>query len=249
MMIRQFAAFSVGAMCAAPLCAQIVVETLGAAAPPPLACGRPLTPFDPDPRPLFLDVPTVPCPASTGLDPIQFSPPMSHRVIGTGWGSWSHGYTGDVYYSNGGSSVTIGLPESVASFALYAEPGPFALIEFELVATDSSGDKAMVRASIEGRSGAAGFAFCATRLSELLSIAVRTIDGVTAFSIGEFGVTPKEAGCYADCDGSGALDFFDFLCFQGLVAAGDPGADCDGDGELTFFDFLCFQNAFAAGCD
>ena len=54
--------------------------------------------------------------------------------------------------------------------------------------------------------------------------------------------------CYADCDGNGTLTFFDFLCFQNLFAAGDPGADCDGDGSLTFFDFLCFQNAFAAGC-
>ncbi|MFG0285307.1 MAG: DUF1028 domain-containing protein [Phycisphaerales bacterium JB039] len=54
--------------------------------------------------------------------------------------------------------------------------------------------------------------------------------------------------CYADCDGSGDLNFFDFLCYQNLFAAGDPDADCDGDGTLTFFDFLCFQNAFAAGC-
>ncbi|MFG0285974.1 MAG: S8 family serine peptidase [Phycisphaerales bacterium JB039] len=54
--------------------------------------------------------------------------------------------------------------------------------------------------------------------------------------------------CYADCDGSGALDFFDFLCFQNAFAAGEPYADCDGSGALDFFDFLCFQNAFAAGC-
>ncbi|MFG0285741.1 MAG: GC-type dockerin domain-anchored protein [Phycisphaerales bacterium JB039] len=54
--------------------------------------------------------------------------------------------------------------------------------------------------------------------------------------------------CYADCDWDGELTFFDFLCFQNLFAAGDPGADCDGDGSLTFFDFLCFQNEFAAGC-
>jgi hypothetical protein len=57
-----------------------------------------------------------------------------------------------------------------------------------------------------------------------------------------------EGVCYADCDGSGALDFFDFLCFQNLFAAGDPQADCDSSGGLDFFDFLCFQNAFAAGC-
>jgi hypothetical protein len=56
------------------------------------------------------------------------------------------------------------------------------------------------------------------------------------------------AACYADCDASGGLDFFDFLCFQNLFAASDPGADCDGFGGLDFFDFLCFQNAFAAGC-
>ncbi len=59
---------------------------------------------------------------------------------------------------------------------------------------------------------------------------------------------PDECECYADCDGSGGLDFFDFLCFQNLFAAGDPGADCDGSGGLDFFDFLCFQNAFAGGC-
>jgi hypothetical protein len=54
--------------------------------------------------------------------------------------------------------------------------------------------------------------------------------------------------CYADCDGSGSLDFFDFLCFQNLFAAGAAAADCDESGTLDFFDFLCFQNAFAAGC-
>jgi hypothetical protein len=56
------------------------------------------------------------------------------------------------------------------------------------------------------------------------------------------------AQCVADCDGSGELDFFDFLCFQDLFAAGDPLADCDGSGALDFFDFLCFQDEFAAGC-
>jgi hypothetical protein len=59
---------------------------------------------------------------------------------------------------------------------------------------------------------------------------------------------PPTPPCYADCDGSGDLTFFDFLCFQNLFAALDPAADCDGDRRFTFFDFLCFQNAFAAGC-
>jgi hypothetical protein len=61
-------------------------------------------------------------------------------------------------------------------------------------------------------------------------------------------VDVEPSGCYADCDGSGELDFFDFLCFQNAFAAGEPYADCDGSGSLDFFDFLCFQNEFAAGC-
>ena len=54
--------------------------------------------------------------------------------------------------------------------------------------------------------------------------------------------------CYADCDGTDDIDFFDFLCFQTAFIASDYYADCDTSGELDFFDFLCFQNAFAAGC-
>ena len=54
--------------------------------------------------------------------------------------------------------------------------------------------------------------------------------------------------CYPDCDGSGGLDFFDFLCFQNEFGAGTAYADCDGNGSLDFFDFLCFQNEFGAGC-
>ncbi|MFG0285772.1 MAG: right-handed parallel beta-helix repeat-containing protein [Phycisphaerales bacterium JB039] len=73
--------------------------------------------------------------------------------------------------------------------------------------------------------------------------------GAGGESIVDMGAYERQAGgCYADCDGSGSLDFFDFLCFQNLFGVGDPAADCDGSGALDFFDFLCFQNAFAAGC-
>jgi hypothetical protein len=54
--------------------------------------------------------------------------------------------------------------------------------------------------------------------------------------------------CYPDCDGSGMLDVFDFLCFQNVFLAADPYADCDGDGMLSFQDFVYFQTEFLAGC-
>jgi uncharacterized protein (TIGR03118 family) len=54
--------------------------------------------------------------------------------------------------------------------------------------------------------------------------------------------------CYADQNGDGALDLFDFLAFVNAFEANDAGADCDADGALNLFDFLCFTNAFNAGC-
>jgi Beta-propeller repeat len=63
------------------------------------------------------------------------------------------------------------------------------------------------------------------------------------------------ATCYADCDqstGFGALDIFDFLCFQNALVNGDPYAcDCDtstGRYVCDIFDFLCFQISFLGGC-
>ncbi len=88
-----------------------------------------------------------------------------------------------------------------------------------------------------------------------------TLDFLDRFTFAHFGATElvnvafldnislviSPIDCYADCDTSGGLDFFDFLCFQNAFAAGEPYADCDESGALDFFDFLCFQNAFA-GC-
>lgn len=55
--------------------------------------------------------------------------------------------------------------------------------------------------------------------------------------------------CPADCDGSGSLDVFDFLCFQNAFVNMAPNGDCDNSGTFDVFDFLCFQNQFAAGCN
>ncbi|MFN0132672.1 MAG: GC-type dockerin domain-anchored protein [Phycisphaerales bacterium] len=60
--------------------------------------------------------------------------------------------------------------------------------------------------------------------------------------------------CYANCDGSTVppvANVADFICFNNLYAAGNPGANCDGSTvppTLNVADFICFLNAFAAGC-
>ncbi|MCA9277686.1 MAG: VCBS repeat-containing protein [Phycisphaeraceae bacterium] len=54
--------------------------------------------------------------------------------------------------------------------------------------------------------------------------------------------------CYADCDSSGTLNIFDYICFGNAYSTNDPRADCDQNGVLNIFDYICFGNAYAAGC-
>ncbi|MCA9277984.1 MAG: hypothetical protein H6815_04260 [Phycisphaeraceae bacterium] len=54
--------------------------------------------------------------------------------------------------------------------------------------------------------------------------------------------------CYPDCDRSGSLNIFDYICFGNAYAAQDAYADCDGSGSFNIFDYICFGNAYAAGC-
>jgi len=88
-------------------------------------------------------------------------------------------------------------------------------------------------------------------------VAISTLDGNASLDIAVSNrdsntttvVLSNEAGvCYPDCTGNGALDIFDFLCFQDAFVAGEPYADCDGSTALDVFDFLCFQDAFVTGC-
>ncbi|MFG0284848.1 MAG: hypothetical protein ACF8R7_10545 [Phycisphaerales bacterium JB039] len=224
------------------------IRSLGTDAPPAKLCATDMVPYPLDNRPLSEEVLTVQHPVCGGGD-LVFSTPMNHRRIGAGWATWSHGYTGDVYYSNGAAAITIDMPEKTSRFYTYVEPNPFSDIEFEITQESARGFDSTL-AVISGSSGAQGFGFCDD--GGLFTIGVRTTDTVTDFAVGEFGIYSDVEDpcprCLADCDGSGVLDFFDFLCFQNLFGTGDCCADCDGNGMLDFFDFLCFQNEFAAGC-
>jgi hypothetical protein len=158
----------------------------GSGAPPLMLGPCFMVSFPPDPQATFVDVTDVTTPLGRSL---QFSIPMNHRRIGTGWASWSHGYTGDVYYSNGATSVTLTLPPSTPAFYFYVEPNPFQMHTFEAVAQDgtSSGEF-----TAHGQSGATYVGFYGTPGSLLSSI---EITGSTDFAIGEFGICiPPEPG-------------------------------------------------------
>ena len=66
--------------------------------------------------------------------------------------------------------------------------------------------------------------------------------------VGGFWAGAGAGSCYPDCDGTGALDIFDFICFQDAFVQMDSYGDCDGSGSFDIFDFICFQDAFVIGC-
>jgi hypothetical protein len=166
------------AMFATPASAAIIYVDLGTGAPPATLGGYTMTAFGPDGRPLFTDVTDVTAPGGGTVD---FSGAVNLRQIGNGWATWSHGYTGDVYYSNGATDLTLTLPSGTGAFYLYVEPEPFALIDFEVCSfTTCSGF-----VGIDGSAGARGFGFYGTGGDTITSISIL---GRSDFAVGEFGI-------------------------------------------------------------
>jgi hypothetical protein len=171
--------------------AAIQVVDLGTGAPPASIGGYTMVPFGDDTRAVFADVSGVGVAEGSPFGSIGFSPDLSHREIGNGWSTWSHGYTGDVYYSNGATSVSITLAPMTGAFYFYAEPNPFG----QFTITASSGQTS-ISLSVEGDAGANGFGFYTDDFSALTSI---TVTSDVDFAIGEFGAARVPA------PGAGAL--------------------------------------------
>jgi hypothetical protein len=153
--------------------------TPGTDAPPARLGPYTTTAFGADPQPLFTDVTGVASPLGGA---VQFSPGLAHFQVGNGWASWSHNYAGDVYFSNGGTSVTIGLPAGTTAFYFYAEPNPFDVFTITATAQDGTTSGPV---EVSGAAGARYFGFYVTGGSTLASI---TVEGTVDFAIGEFGI-------------------------------------------------------------
>lgn len=145
-------------------------------------------------------------------------------------------YTVDV--RDPGAPEILGVVER-AAYAIAAAPGIAMVIEgesFEVIDTsDPSSPRVVGSLSMDG---------LRPRFVEVLDGFAYVASSSAVYVIDISGCLP----CLADIDGSGALDFFDFLEFQSLFDTGDVRGDFDRDGALTMFDFLAFFNAFDAGC-
>ena len=126
---------------------------------------------------------------------IGFNAEHQHKLIGIGWATWSHGYTGDVYANidtreDGSYVSTITLPAKTGAFYLYAEPDVWGDYEF----TVSSGNASSGPVTVNGDSGATYFGFYITPGYSLGSIQVVETGYDSGIAIGEFGIATFAKG-------------------------------------------------------
>jgi hypothetical protein len=138
-----------------PAQAAILFQNLGTAAPPATLGGLPMTPFNQLPTAGCYDnyttIPGCPIPGS-----MTAAPAIGQTKVGTCWGTWSHGYTGDVYYSNESSTVTLTMPPGTTAFYVYVEPNPFDWYYISAVSNTGT-DSGPI--PVNGSYGANGFGF------------------------------------------------------------------------------------------
>jgi hypothetical protein len=138
-----------------------------------------MTPFSADAQ-AFGTVSSVSAPGGAS---VAFAPDVDHVQVGNGWATWSNGYAGDVYWTNGATSVTMTMPAGTKAFYFYAEPDPFAT--FDITATTQDGSSSGV-IPVDGFAGASYFGFYASGSSSLETI---TVTSSVDFAIGEFGIS------------------------------------------------------------
>jgi hypothetical protein len=158
--------------------AAIIVSDLGTAPPPASLGGFALTAFPLDPQGIGALVSDVASPLG-GV--VGFSPNLTHAQIGLGWATWSHGYTGDVYYDLG-TSITMTLPAGTGAFVFYAEPNDFGL--HDITGTTSTGETLTL--SVLGGSGAKGWGVYGDAGEAITSITVTVGAEAGGLAVGEF---------------------------------------------------------------
>jgi hypothetical protein len=123
---------------------------------------------------------------SSPLGNLTFTPSVNYRKIGSGWLTWSNGYTGEVYSSDGATSIEIDLPASIAAFDLYVEPDPVAI--FDITVTAQDGTTTSLTQAVNGNAGAKYFGFYGTGGDLIDKITVSSSQG---FAVGQLRLGAK----------------------------------------------------------
>jgi hypothetical protein len=157
--------------------AGIFGEGRGEAAPAAALGPYTMTSFPPDPRDISWDVESVDSPLGGA---VEFSIPLMH-LKSVHFDGWSHGYTGDVYWTKLADSVELKLPAQTGAFYFYAQPKTG--MGTKTITASSNGTT--VSQDVQSDGHAAYFGFYADGTDTISSIIITSdID----FAVGEFGI-------------------------------------------------------------
>jgi hypothetical protein len=201
--------------------ADVLFQNLGTAAPPATLGSHVITPFDQAAQaaiPNFTMVSVIP--GSPVAGDLTISPEASKRTVPSGgWNSsWSHGYTGPVFFAQA-TSATLTLPPNTRAFYFYAQGNFFSSHTFT-VTTDggaTSGPVSVSTAPAGGADGATGFAFYSTAGETITSISISapTSGGM---SFGEFGIgTGPVTTCASEGYTGTKLEWCKNICERGYT--------------------------------
>lgn len=166
-------------------------ESLGTVAPPSEYEGYLMTNILDDRTELSM-VSDLPTPWGNSLG---FSPDVSHRTVGSSWGTWSHDYTGSLYFTEYASELDMTFPDNVCALIFYLEPNNFATFNFNV----SYSDGWFIDLNIDGFAGATGFAVSLHDEHGFpTGVNILNTDGAAAgFAVGEFSMSQcTETGLY-----------------------------------------------------
>jgi hypothetical protein len=163
---------------------------LGTSAPPTSVGGCTFIPFNLSAQAAIPDytlVSTIPG-APTGYT-LTTSPAVEKRTVPNTWSTWSHGYTGPVFYTSG-TSLTINIAPADKGIMLYVEQTTFRY--YKCTVSTNAGDNSGP-VSIDGNAGARGFAFVSAS-PNINSITINCDPGAGGFAVAEFAISSSCTG-------------------------------------------------------
>lgn len=183
-----------------PTAGGIVSVTSGTAAPPDALGPYALTSLAQDFRPDGSSVLGIPAPVS-----VSFDRPMKLLSLGTGWSTWSHGFTGEVYATGTSELVLTPAPNTFA-IGLAIEPDLVGTLQFSVGV-----DGTAITVDIDGDGGAQWVGFWSDDSTQPIGLLwIRDVAGTAAgFAVGEVGVytrmTVPEPAAYTMLFGVGLV--------------------------------------------
>jgi len=172
----------------------IVFDGSPGSGPPPATLGPySMTPFPADPQANLALVTAV---AAPGGGSVTFDATVQHRIVGTSWGGWSHGYTGDVYCTTTSACASavadqnnrvLTLPPNTVAFYFYAAPDHGVTANITATAQDGT-TSGPISVSIPT---AQYFGFYGTPNDPITTISISMAAPGTGMGIGEFGIATQ----------------------------------------------------------